>query len=398
MIRLMEREPKTLEEAFKIAERMELYNRRVDNSDRSDMESKQRSNSNKVRAATAVGDKNLKMLMENQAAMQQQIASIIQTMQQLSQQQQEAQDCRQPVRASCRRTYNCYNCEQEGHISSRFPDRNNRGNYFRTNDRKKMNCYTCGKEGHISSRCKEPRNDGEFTELARSSSILCSDGSQSAVRKIGRALYMRIRIEDNAYDCLISTGSEVNLMPSKHVEGMRLQPSSRLLQAANGTTIGVLGETEIQVEISRRRIPMRFIVSDQVDEILIGVEWLQENNCQIIFPKNSIMINGEVVPLLKKAIRVRCNRIILQEDVCVPASSEMNVMGKMVYTYLPTTNKGTWATSPSECEPGVHTACSLIPNRSMNIPVRILIVKQQPQTIEKGAYLTTVPEVTLLKF
>ena len=216
------------------------------------------------------------------------------------------------------------------------------------------------------------------------------------MRKIGRALYMRIRIEDNVYDCLIDTGSEVNLMPIKHVKGMKLQPSSRWLQAANGTTIGVLGEMDIQVDISRRRIPTKFIVSDQVDEILIGVEWLQENNCQIIFPKNSIMINGEAVPLLKKAMGVRCNRIILQEEVCVPASSEMNVMGKMVYTNLPTTNKGTWATCPTECKPGVHTACSLILNRSMNIPVRIRNVKQQPQTIEKGAYLTTVQEVTLL--
>ena len=207
---------------------------------------------------------------------------------------------------------------------------------------------------------------------------------------------MRIRVEDNAYDCLIDTGSEVNLMPSKYVKGMNLQPSSRLLQAANGTTIGVLGETDIQVEISRRRIPTRFIVSDQVDEILIGVEWLQENNCQIVFPKNSIVIDGEVVPLLKKAMGLRCNRIILQEEVCVPASSEMNVMGKMVYANLPTTNRGTWATSPAECKPVVHTACSLIPNRSMNIPVRILNVKQQPQTIEKGAYLTTVQEDTLL--
>jgi len=129
MIRVMEREPKTLEEAFKIAERMELYSRRVDNSDRSDMESKQRNNSNKVRAATVVEDKNFKMLMENQTAMQQQIASIIQTMQQQSQQQQQAQEYRQPVRASSQRAFNCYNCGQEGHISSRCPDRNNERNY-----------------------------------------------------------------------------------------------------------------------------------------------------------------------------------------------------------------------------------------------------------------------------
>ena len=67
MIRVMEREPKNLEEAFKIAERMELYFKRIDNTDKIGNETKLR---NKVCAATAKDDNNIKMLMENQKTMQ----------------------------------------------------------------------------------------------------------------------------------------------------------------------------------------------------------------------------------------------------------------------------------------------------------------------------------------
>ena len=63
MIRVMEREPKSLEEAFKIAERMELYSKRIDNTDKTGNETRIK---NRVRVTTDKDDSNIKMLMEKQ--------------------------------------------------------------------------------------------------------------------------------------------------------------------------------------------------------------------------------------------------------------------------------------------------------------------------------------------
>ena len=67
MIRVMEREPQTLDEAYKIAERMELYTKKVNLEDR-EGESKHKGNFNKVRATSVMEEGMLKSLLENQKA------------------------------------------------------------------------------------------------------------------------------------------------------------------------------------------------------------------------------------------------------------------------------------------------------------------------------------------
>ena len=121
MIRVMEREPKNLEEAFKIAERMELYSKRIDVTDRTENETKTRG---KVRAATAKEDGNIKLLIENQKAMQHQITSLIQLMQQQNKSSQQVVENQKRADAKTETT-------------------------TKSNDRPVINCFGCGKEGHI---------------------------------------------------------------------------------------------------------------------------------------------------------------------------------------------------------------------------------------------------------
>ena len=310
MIRVMEREPKNLEEAFKIAERMELYSKRIDVTDRTDNETRTRG---KVRAATAKEDGNIKLLMENQKAMQHQITSLIQLMQQQNKSSQQVVENQKRDDAKTETT-------------------------TKSNDRPVINCFGCGKEGHIKSRCPE-RSNGNFgfnkrrtyNEPRSPPTNGEENNGTSSVRKIGQTLYVKMRIGEKTHNCLIDTGSEVNLIPHADVEEHIVAPSSKVLEAANGTKIGVLGEINVEVKVAGSSIPTKFIVSDQLGEIIIGVQWLQDNNCSIWFPQNIMTIGDIKVPLLKKVTNNRCNRIILQEDIEIPPSSEINVSGKIVY-------------------------------------------------------------------
>ena len=203
-------------------------------------------------------------------------------------------------------------------------------------------------------------------------------------------------IKGSRTECLIDTGSKVNIIPAHLVEQDEVLPTCRIFQAANGTTIGVMGEVELPVQVADQCIKTCFVISDQVDEVLIGVQWLHENGCRISFPDNTLTLRGSVedVPLLRKTSRNRCNRVILQEDVQLPPSSEMNVLGKVVYSNLSTTKQGVWATCTHECQPGVHVACSLLPERSQNVPIRILNVRDKEQCLKKGMNLSAIQEVT----
>ena len=376
MIRVMEREPKNLEEAFKIAERMELYSKRIDVTDRTENETRTRG---KVRAATAKEDGNIKLLMENQKAMQHQITSLIQLMQQQNKSSQQVVENQKRADAKTETT-------------------------TKSNDRPVINCFGCGKEGHIKPRCPE-RSNGNFGfnkrrtyNEPRSPPTNGEENNEtSSVRKIGQTLYVKMRIGEKTHNCLIDTGSEVNLIPHADVQEHMVAPSSKVLEAANGTKIGVLGEINVEVKVAGSSIPTKFIVSDQLGEIIIGVQWLQDNKCSIWFPQSIMTIGDIKVPLLKKVTNNRCNRIILQEDIEIPPSSEVNVSGKIVYKDVNSLKTTTWMTSPNECKNGVYVASVLLPNKNKNVPVRVVNTNEEAQVMERGMQLTTIQEVELIE-
>ena len=276
MIRVMEREPKNLEEAFKISERMELYSRRVDHTERNDSDGRQK---NKIRV-TAVNDANNEMsaIVENQKAMQQQINTLVQMMQQ--QYRQNAYVAREPAQSG-----------EEG--KSMQTTRNSQ----ELNTRPTFNCFQCGKEGHMKSRCPENRNNrNRFTRNSHvkgeteASNMKVEESNSAAVKKIGKTLYLEAAILGKPLHCLVDTGSEVNIVPEKYIIGVDVVNSVKNLEAANGKTIGVIGEVDLEVNIAGRNILTRFIVSDQIDEVILGVNWLQSNNCSIQFSRNLMKI------------------------------------------------------------------------------------------------------------
>ena len=81
MIRVMEREPKSLEEAFKIAERMELYSRKVNAENGAESEGKMRNTSHKVRSTSSTDEDTIKTLLENQKTIQRQMSELMHQMQ-----------------------------------------------------------------------------------------------------------------------------------------------------------------------------------------------------------------------------------------------------------------------------------------------------------------------------
>ena len=91
MVKVLEREPKTLDEAFKVAERLELYGAVVD---LPVAESKSK-NVPKVRGTVADNDKLIKNLIETQKGIQNQLTSLQEVMQSMQQQSlRESSLCR----------------------------------------------------------------------------------------------------------------------------------------------------------------------------------------------------------------------------------------------------------------------------------------------------------------
>jgi len=79
--------------------------------------------------------------------------------------------------------------------------------------------------------------------------------------------------------CLLDTGSEVSVIPARYVPTNVIPPAVRSLNAANGSSIPVTGETNLLLDLRDQTLRVPCLVSEHVDEILLGLTFLEENRC-----------------------------------------------------------------------------------------------------------------------
>jgi len=77
--------------------------------------------------------------------------------------------------------------------------------------------------------------------------------------------------------CLFDTGSEVSVIPARYVPTNVITPSVRSLNAANGSSIPVIGKTNLILDLGDQSLRVPCLVSKHVDEILLGLTFLEEN-------------------------------------------------------------------------------------------------------------------------
>ena len=107
--------------------------------------------------------------------------------------------------------------------------------------------------------------------------------------------------------------------------GLEKEESDKVLLAANSTPISQLGEVAIKVEVGERITTSKMIVSDQVESIQLGLDWLTTNKGKIDFETGVLTVLNVKISLHRNNQNGNCRRIIVGKDVIVPPSTETNV-------------------------------------------------------------------------
>lgn len=91
-------------------------------------------------------------------------------------------------------------------------------------------------------------------------------------------IFITGKIVSKEYQCLIYTGSEVNLIPEGMARGMIIETTPQKLVAANGSEIELIGQVKVDVEFSwNGRQQVTFLVSKEIEEIVLVMEFLADN-------------------------------------------------------------------------------------------------------------------------
>jgi len=98
-------------------------------------------------------------------------------------------------------------------------------------------------------------------------------------------VYLDAYLGKRRVNFLVDTGCERSVTPKRLIGDAGLELAECRLFAANGTVINVLGEVMLNTQIGELVLPTRFVVSDNIPEPMLGVEWLRCNQMTWDFAK-----------------------------------------------------------------------------------------------------------------
>jgi len=176
----------------------------------------------------------------------------------------------------------------------------------------------------------------------------------------------------------------------------KLEPAECRLFAANGTVINVIGEVMIDVRVGEFEIPTRFVVSDNITEPMLGINWLRHNRMIWDFAKDILLVSGKVFHLVTGDTAEVCRRVVAVGDTVVPARSQAIIPGRVEMNRMsgePINH--VWTTDINELKTGVTVARAILPERLEDIPVLVLNSSDAPCRVRDDTILS---ELSLAEF
>ena len=170
--------------------------------------------------------------------------------------------------------------------------------------------------------------------------------------------------------------------------------------AANGSEIPIMGMVTLEATLGNNILQIRALVSEHVCDAMLGVDWLEDQGATWDFARGEIRIANTIYPLKSRPNRMLWSRrVVIADDVTIPASSEMEIPALQQYRHL-SGNVGavpvTWMAEPCVISPGVVSARAVVPDRAVDIPLRVLNMNDHAVTLKKGNAAVELRQAQLL--
>ena len=148
----------------------------------------------------------------------------------------------------------------------------------------------------------------------------------------------------------------------------------------NNTDINVLDVTKLSFEIDGRPMQAEVVVSDNIDEFILGATWMKLHRCQWLFDVAKIVIDGSPVSLCSRGPRKNIRHVYTRETVCVPRDTAANVPVCLSYVNLHTPRTD-WITESKEVRPGLLAARTLVSGDDKYAAIRLINLSEEDRTI-----------------
>lgn len=125
-------------------------------------------------------------------------------------------------------------------------------------------CYNCQSIEHLRRSCSYQRPN----HYGAPANLYHIPGNSNA--------YLSMKLHGRNILCLLDTGSQVCLSPSRYIRKIRLEPARQKVLAANNSIIEILGQTQFKCQIGGQEYLIDVLISDQVGDFILDINFLEQ--------------------------------------------------------------------------------------------------------------------------
>ena len=270
-------------------------------------------------------------------------------------------------------------------------------------------CYRCGMNGHYSRDCKKPRrrdeeltstrNDGSRSRknrAGRCGSVPGTVKDDNLPSKIRREAYLEVQFGDKRILALLDSGCEQSVIGRNLIRHVPLEPTRQKLSTADGTEIPLLGEITIEFSVSGFHTDCRVVVSDVITELILGIDWLQKNQCVWNFGSNLFAINGHHGRLRCKKTSHAVRRILVGDEIVIPGWHTFEVPVLITRETLRNENTS-WGMTSKVKDLDLMVASAIYKDEDVQSVCQVVNMSDLPKRLKKGSELGEAEPVELME-
>jgi len=234
-------------------------------------------------------------------------------------------------------------------------------------------CWSCGQPGHIRRNCDQRPPPWKEAPMPR-------DGAAKMLHGVDRAnVYLVMALGGRRVPCLLDTGCDLTMVPREVINlvaDVEIRPTTHRMWAANGTEVQIDGEATIPFVMEGRRLDTTAIVSPDIEEPMIGSEWMKAHRCLWDFQGSQLYIDGRAVVTLTQRKKLRCRRLYADQEVVVPARHQVVVPARATLFSLKWLT-GNTIVETRQMEPAVYLGQTLLPPEHHDLCVSASLILHQ---------------------
>ena len=111
-------------------------------------------------------------------------------------------------------------------------------------------------------------------------------------------------------------------------------------------------------------------MSPAIEELLLGSDWLVQNQCRWDFAAGTVYIGDHLIHTYRREQIDACRRIFVSEECIIPPRHEANVPVRMMYDNLHSPVSD-WTVEPRVVRPGAVAARTLLSDERVDTVARV---------------------------